>query len=162
MLSRPLAPFDTWLVQHRDDNYGFAWYCGRGIIVSQVVAAHGSAAAAWSYHHFEEQVLRDRAVELKRYGGLFVIHDWRAMQTYDAEARRIWQARMREREKGYLRGSVVCVARAGALLKMAVQAANVVTSTVHGVHVELSDNLEQVLRTHKLDVPPARVSGFFG
>lgn len=140
-------------MQHRDDSYGFAWYCGRGIIVSQVIATHGSAAAAWNYHQFEEQVLRDRAAELKRYGGLYVIHDWRAMQTYDAQARRIWQERMREREKGYLRGSVVCVARAGALLKMAVQAANVVTSTVHGVRVELSDDLEAVLQKNQIERP---------
>jgi hypothetical protein len=153
MLSRPRSPFESWLVQHRDDSYGFAWYCGRGIIVSQVISTHGSVSAARNYHRFEEQVLRDRAVELKRAGGLFVIHDWRAMQTYDGEARRIWQERMREREKGYLRGSVVCVARAGALLKMAVQAANVVTSTVHGVRVELSDDLEAVLRLHKIEGP---------
>lgn len=153
MLNRPRPPFDNWLVHHRDESYGFAWYCGRGYIVSQVISAHGTAAAARNYHRFEEQVLRDRAAELTRYGGLFVIHDWRAMQTYDAEARRIWQERMREREKGYLRGSVVCVAKAGALLKMAVQAANVVTSTVHSVRVELSDDLTAVLRQNKIEGP---------
>ncbi|HET8938328.1 MAG TPA: hypothetical protein VFN67_33015 [Polyangiales bacterium] len=153
MLSQPRPPLESWPVQHRDDSYGFAWYCRRGIIVSQVIYAHGSAAAAHNYHRFEEQVLRDRAAELERYGGLFVVHDWRAMQTYDAEARRVWQDRMRERDKGYLRGSVVCVAKAGALLKMAVQAANVITSVVHGVRVELSEDLEGVLREHAIEPP---------
>jgi hypothetical protein len=155
MQSQPRAPLDRWPIQHRDPNYGFAWYCGRGIIVSQVVATHGSAAAAHSYHDFEERILRERRFELARCGGLFVIHDWRAMQTYDAEARRVWQERMREREKGYLRGSIVCVARAGALLKMAVQAANVVASVVHGSKVALSEDLESALREHAVDGPGA-------
>jgi hypothetical protein len=95
-------------------------------------------------------VLRERAADCKRAGGLFVIHDWRAMVTYDAEARRVWQQRMREREKGYLRGSVVCVANAGALLRMAVQAANVVASVVHGAKVELSRDLTGTLRGYGL------------
>jgi hypothetical protein len=153
MLDQPRRPLERWPVQHRDDSYGFAWYCGRGIIVSQVIYPHGSAAAARNYHSFEEKVLRERSSELARHGGLFVVHDWRAMQTYDSEARRIWQERMREREKGYLRGSVVCVAKAGALLKMAVQAANVITSVVHGVRVELTEDLEQVLQKHAIDGP---------
>lgn len=153
MLSRPYPPLDDWPVQHRDPSYGFAWYCGRGIVVSQVQAVHGSVQAAINYHSFEEQVLHERSAELAQCGGLFVIHDWRLMKTYDAEARRIWQERMREREKGYLRGSVVCVASAGALLKMAVQAANLVTSVVHGVRVELSEDFEAVLREHALHGP---------
>jgi hypothetical protein len=104
-------------------------------------------AAARSYHEFEERVLREHADDCRRAGGLFVIHDWRAMETYDADARKFWQQRIRERPKGYLRGSTVCVASAGALLRMAVQAANLVASVVHGAHVELSTNLEATLRS---------------
>ena len=121
--------------------------------MSQVVASHGSAAAAHNYHDFEERILRERAPELARSGGLFVIHDWRLMTTYDAEARRVWQERMKQRERGYLRGSVVCVARASALLRMAVQAVNVVASVVHGSKVELADDLEAALREAGVDGP---------
>jgi hypothetical protein len=158
MLNRPVSPFETWPVQARISGYGFAWYCGRGIIVSQASSTHGSVEVVRNYHRFEEQVLRERAAELARHGGLFVIHDWREVRTYDADARRVWQERMREREKGYLRGSVVCVASAGALLKMAVQAANLVTSVVHGVSVELSVDLPAVLRKHALDGPLSNAS----
>jgi len=146
MHDQPRAPLDRWPIQHRDPNYGFAWYLGRGIIVSQVVAAHGTATAAHTYHNFEERILRERAPELSRHGGLFVIHDWRAMLTYDAEARRVWQERMKERERGYLRGSIVCVARSSALLKMAVQAVNVVASLLHGCKIELTEDVEVALR----------------
>lgn len=151
------APFDRWPVQHQDSHYGYAWYCGNGMIVSHIVATHGTAAAANSYHDFEERVLRERAADCAKAGGLFVIHDWRAMETYDAEARRIWQERMRARPKGYLRGSVVCVASAGALLRMAVQAANLVASVVHGAEVKLSSDLEGTLRQHGISAPPELV-----
>jgi hypothetical protein len=146
----PVAPFDRWPVQHRDLHYGYAWYCDNGLIVSHITTRHGTAAAAHSYHEFEARVLRERASDCQRAGGLFVIHDWRAMETYDAEARRVWQEHMRAREQGYLRGSVVCVASAGALLRMAVQAANLVASVVHGAKVELSEDIEGTLRAHGL------------
>jgi hypothetical protein len=152
-LERPLPPFDRWPVQHHDDHYGYAWYCGNGMIVSHITTSHGSTVAAHAYHDFETKILRDRVRDMQRAGGLFVIHDWRKMETYDAEARRVWQERMRAHEKGYLRGSVVCVARANALLRMAVQAANLVASVVHGAKVELSNDVEGTLALHKV-VPP--------
>jgi hypothetical protein len=72
------------------------------------------------------------------------------MQTYDAGARRVWQERMRERPRGYLRGSIVCLSSAGALLRMAVQAANLVASVVHSAHVELTTDLDATLREHNV------------
>jgi hypothetical protein len=150
------APFENWPIQHVDRHYGYAWYCGGGIIVSHITARRGTAAAAESYHDFETRMLREHAMDMKAAGGLFVIHDWRAMESYDADARRIWQERMRAHEKGYLRGSVVCVARANALLKMAVQAVNLVASVTHGVKVELSTDLDTVLKAHGVFDPPVR------
>lgn len=148
MPSAVQPPFDRWKVQHRDDRYGYAWYCGKAIIVSHITATHGSRAAAISYHEYEERMLTEHADDFARYGGLFVIHDWRAMVTYDAEARKVWQERIRARPKGYLRGSVVCVASAGALLRMAVQAANLVASVTHAARVELTTDIEASLREH--------------
>jgi hypothetical protein len=141
-------PFDRWTIQHQDDRYGYAWYCGNALIVSHITREHGSVAAARAYHDYEERMLREHADDCERCGGLFVIHDWRAMETYDADARRVWQERMRARPKGYLRGSVVCVASAGALLRMAVQAVNLVASVVHGAQVELATDLEGTLEKH--------------
>jgi hypothetical protein len=146
-------PFDRWAVQHQDPHYGYAWYCGGGYIVSHITAPHGTARAAHSYHEFEERVLREHADDCARAGGLFVVHDWRTMETYDADARRVWQERMRARAKGYLRGSIVCVSSAGALLRMAVQAANVVASISHGAKVELASDVVAVLRAHGLHDP---------
>lgn len=140
-----LAPFDRWPVQHYDPHYGFAWYCGKGLVISHIIIAHGSEAAANAYHDFEDAVLRDHAAELAENGGLFAIHDWRVMETYEAAARQVWQERMQTRPKGYLRGSIVCVKRAGPLLRMAVQAANLVASLSQGAKVELTNDLDGAL-----------------
>jgi hypothetical protein len=150
MPAPPQPPFDSWPIQHRDDHYGYAWYCGDGLIVSHITTRHGTIAAAVAYHNYEERMLREHAPDCEQANGLFVIHDWRAMETYDAGARRVWQERMRERPKGYLRGSVVCVSNAGALLRMAVQAANLVASVVHTARVELTTDLDSALRTHNV------------
>ncbi len=150
----PQRPLDGWRVQHADPHYGYAWYCGEGIVISQVIVPHGSVEAARAYHDFEDAILRDRSVDMQRAGGLFVIHDWRAMESYDGEARTVWQARMRLRPKGYLKGSVVCLARANKLLHMAVQAANLVASIAHGAKVELTTDLDRALRDHRIAEPP--------
>jgi hypothetical protein len=149
-----LPPFDRWPVQHSDPHYGYVWYCGRGLIVSHITVVHGTADAAHAYHEFEERMLDEHARDVKENSGIFVIHDWRKMATYDAEARRVWQDRMQRRPKGYLRGSVVCVVKAAPLLKMAVQAANLVASVTHQAKVELTTNLAGALLEH--DAHPER------
>jgi len=141
-------PFDRWPVQHEDPRYGYAWYFGRGLIVSHLTISHGTKEGANAYHDYESSILRLHDREVAEAGGLFVIHDWRAIVTYDSEARRIWQERMKSRKKGYLRGSVVCLARAAPLLKMAVQAANLWASVLHGAKVELTTDLRAALLAH--------------
>lgn len=151
-------PFERWPVQHFDPRYGYAWYCGGGVVVSHITIPCGTAAAAHAYHDYEGSVLALHGEEITRAGGLFVIHDWRAMTTYEAQSRQAWQERMRSRPKGYLKGSIVCVTRATPLLRMAVQAANLVASVVHGAKVELGSDVESVLRAHRVsplaEAPP--------
>jgi hypothetical protein len=149
----PQRPFEGWEIQHVDPHYGYAWYCGSGLIVSHITVSHGSAAAARAYHSFEETMLEDHAAEVRQSGGIFVIHDWRAMESYDGEARTVWQDRMRKRPKGYLRGSIVCLLRANALLRMAVQAANLVASVTQNAKVELTSDLDGALRRHHVTAP---------
>lgn len=99
-------------------------------------------------------MLQDHAAEVAEHGGIFVIHDWRTLITYEAEARRVWQDRMRERPKGYLRGSIVCLLKAGPLLRMAVQAANVVASVTHQAKVELTTDIHAALENLPTNHPP--------
>jgi hypothetical protein len=143
-----MPPFDKWPIHHVDPRYGYAWYLGQGLIVSHLTVTHGTNAAAHAHHDFESAVLREYADEVAENGGIYVIHDWRGMLTYDSSARRVWQERMQARQKGYLRGSVVCLVKAAPLLRMAVEAANLVASVTHGAKVELTTNIDAALAEH--------------
>ena len=158
ILLPPQSPFERWPLHHVDPRYGYVWYCGAGMVVSQLTITHATREVVDAYHGFEEQVLRECTDDLREAGGLFAIHDWRALESYDAAARTSWQERIKNRPKGYLRGSVVCVERANALLKMAVQAANVVASLTHGAKVELTTDIGPALTKHAVVAPKARVT----
>lgn len=105
-------------------------------------------------------MMEDHAADVAERGGIFVIHDWRTMVTYEAEARRVWQDRMQTRPKGYLRGSVVCVLKAAPLLRMAVQAANVVASVTHQAKVSLTTDLQAALAEHEAHPEPPKSRRF--
>jgi hypothetical protein len=149
----PAPPFEGWPTGGFDPRYGYAWWCGSGIIVTHITVAHSNRSTVTSYLDFESDILRKYAREIAKSGGLFVIHDWRTVRSYDSVARRIWQERMSERPKGYLRGSVVCVNKAAPFLRMAVQAANVVATLTHGAKVELTTDIESALRANGMPRP---------
>jgi hypothetical protein len=149
----PGRPFEHWPTNDFDPRYGYAWWCGSGIVVTHITVSHSSEVTVRAYLDFESDILRKYADELDQSGGLFVIHDWREVKSYDSIARRTWQKRMNERPKGYLRGSVVCVVKAAPLLRMAVQSANVVASLTHNAKVELTTDIEGALRAHGMPRP---------
>jgi hypothetical protein len=151
---RPLPPLQGWPVQRYDERFGFTWYCGEGIMVSQVLVPHGTEVAAHAYHDLADAVVARCRDDLERCGGLYVIHDLRQLRTYDASARRVWQERMRRRGRGYLRGSTVVVLEASPLLKMAVQGINLMASLSLGSSIELSTDLSAVLRAQRVAPPP--------
>jgi len=157
-LSRPpRPPFETWPLQLADERFGFAWYCGAGMIVTQGALTHGTQEAAHAYHDFADRVLIDHAEEIASSGGLYVIHDLRLLQTYDQSARRAWTERMKRRRNGYLRGSTVVVKEANSLLKMAVSGMNLMAAVSLGSTIELTTDLPGTLRQHDVH-PPRRIS----
>lgn len=143
-------PFDTWPAEHFDPHFGYAWYCGRGIVVAHMTITHGTEEGSNAYHDFESSVVDGHAEDVRRYGGLFVIHDWRTMASHEAAARRAWQDRMRDKPKGYLRGSIVCLAKANPVLKMAVQAVNLFSTVAYGAEVKIGTDIDAILREHSL------------
>ncbi|MFW6050443.1 MAG: hypothetical protein ACODAU_04670 [Myxococcota bacterium] len=150
---RPKPPLDAWPVQAYDERIGFIWYCEGGVIVSQATVRHGTPEAADAYHDLVDQALEARADDLARSGGLFVVHDWRELTSYDAAARKVWQERMRRRGRGYLRGAAVVVAQANPLLRMAVQGANLMAALNLGSHIELATDMPTLLRAHGIEPP---------
>lgn len=149
----PRPPFESWPLQVADDRFGFAWYCGAGVIVTQSVLTHGTQEAAHTYHDFADKILVEHADEIGKSGGLYVIHDLRLLQTYDHAARRAWTERMKRRRNGYLRGSTVVVNEPTPLLKMAVSGINLMAALSLGSEIELSTDLPATLRKHDVQVP---------
>lgn len=141
----PRAPFADWQDHHYDPHFGRAWWCNNAVIVAQMDVTHGTTEAASAYHRFEVAMLTRHADEVRESGGLYVLHDWRLISGYDTAARTYWQAQMRSRPKGYLRGSGVCIAKVAPLLKMAVQGANLVATLTRSGAVEVTDDIHMLV-----------------
>ena len=149
LLGPPAPPFSSWALQFVDEEFGYAWWCESAILVSQLAHSHASTEAARCFQDFQDHMLADHADAVRAHGGALVIHDWRKLRTYDAGARQVVQERMRARPRGSLRGSVICVTHVSALVRMAAQAANLVSTLTHGARVELVSDLQAVCIEHR-------------
>jgi hypothetical protein len=153
LIYRPEKPLDGWPLQIADERFGFAWYCGAGMIVTQAAVAHGTEAAAHAYHDLADRVLSRCTSDVEAAGGLYVIHDMRLLESYESTARRAWAERMSRRARGYLRGSTVVVDRASPLLKMAVSGINLLAALKLGSAIEIAKDMSEALRAHSVQRP---------
>jgi hypothetical protein len=143
------------------EEFGYAWYPAPGVMISQAVRRHATAAMAIRFQDLVDAVLLHDAQAIHRLGGITVINDWRLIESYDSEARKIIQDRMKRRPKGYLKATILAVPSATPLLRMAVQAANLLAALTSGGRVELTDDLELTLSILGLG-PPAPGEAFPG
>lgn len=152
-VSAPRVPFDRWPVQVFDPAFGFVWYTRPATYVTQLVVPHGTLACARAIQDHIDLLLVHRAAEIAEHAGLLVIHDWRVATGYDADARREFIERLRARPRSYLRGSVTCVALSP-MLRMVVQAGNLVATMVTGAKSEVASDPAPALRAHRVEAPP--------
>jgi len=150
----PTLPFSAWPLQYSDPDVGFAWYAGRGVIVTQVSGNHGTAHASTVLSDWIDQLLATHAADIAQFGGMLGIHDWRRVLKYDSDARKIWVDRINQRPKGYLRKAVVIIAD-NALLKMAIAGANLLVAIgARGQgQIEIATNAYEVLRKYQVALP---------
>ncbi len=150
----PAPPFSTWPVQLSDPDVGFAWYAGKGTVVTQISCTHGTARVATILNDWIDQLLQAHATEMASAGGLLGIHDWRRVKNYDSSVRRIWVERIGQRPKGYLRKSVVIIGD-NPLIKMAVAGANLLVAVAsrNQGQIELSTNVYETLRKYAVTAP---------
>jgi hypothetical protein len=139
-------------VQVYQESYGFLWYTEPATFVSQLVAEHATVSVVTWLHDHIDQVLAVRAEPIARAGGLLLVHDWRAMQGYDKEARLLFSERMKRRRPGYSRGAVVCVPDTP-LLRMAVQGTNLLAAFQVRTRVELVTDVTATLARHRVKMP---------
>ena len=145
----PSPPFSSWPLQFSDPDVGFAWYVGKGIIVTQASATHGTVRVATVVSDWIDELRERHHEEFDRFGGVLGIHDWRRIRTYESDARKVWVERINKRPPGYLRKAVVIVGDSP-LLKMAVAGANMflaVASRNDG-RIEVATNVYQILNKY--------------
>jgi hypothetical protein len=149
---RALAPFADWPVQVFDPRLGFAWWARPAVFVSQSIIERGDVPAVEVVQGWIDGCLRERGDEIRDAGGLFVFHDWRTLRGYSSEARAAYLARMRARPKDYLRHSVTCVP-VHPLVRMAVEAGNLVAALTARAKVEIASDPARVLAQHTIAPP---------
>jgi hypothetical protein len=157
---RPQPPFADWPIQVFDARMGFGWWARPAVFVSQAIIERGDVPAVDAVQGWIDACLRERADEVRAAGGLFVFHDWRTLRGYSSEARALYLARMRARPKDYLRHSVTCVP-VHPLVRMAVEAGNLVAALTARAKVEIAADPARVLAEHGI-LPPIVGSPFPG
>lgn len=155
----PLPPFSDWPVQIFEEQLGFVWYAEPAAFVLQTVAEHGNVHLVERFNDLIDRVLDQKRDEVRDAGGLFIFHDWRVMVGYDKEARVRQLERMRAREPGYARRTVVAVLPKNRLLRMAVEAVNLFAAVTLRSKVELVTDPDDALGRSGI-VVPARGSTF--
>lgn len=148
----PRAPFDRWPLQAFDPSFGFAWYTQPATFVTQLAVERGTLASARFIQDHIDLVLEHRAEEVASAGGLLIVHDWRIARGYELEARREFMERLRARPRSYLRRAVTCI-NVSPMLRMVVEAGNLVVTLVTGAKGEIADDPAPVLLRHRVEVP---------
>ncbi len=133
----PRAPFADWPIQLYDARFGFAWFTEPCTFINQLVHPTGTVEVASSLHDAIDHVIAREWARIDKCGGLTIIHDWRKMSDYTSEARVEYLARMKRRDRKYLR-NVVAILPDRPLLKMAVQTANIVMALSTGGRLKVT------------------------
>lgn len=152
-VTSPLPPFADWPIQAHDPAFGFAWYAQPAAFVSQAHVRVGDETAVRVVQGWIDVVLAEREADIRAAGGLLVFHDWRLVERYTTEARVLYLQRMRARPKNYLRHSVTCV-KGHPLLRMAVEAGNLVAAMTARAKVELAADPGLALARQGVQRPP--------
>lgn len=150
---RPAPPFEAWPVQIHEEGLGFAWYAEPAAFVLQAGVEHGTVAFVDRFNDLIDHILLVRRDAVRAAGGVFILHDWRRMSGYDKEARTRAFERMRARERGYSRRTIVAVSPKSRLLRMAVEAGNLFATVTLRSTVELVTEPAQVLRRSGIQAP---------
>jgi len=155
MPPRPAAPLDRWPLQLHVPEFGFFWFGQPAVFVDQTTHANATERDATLVHDVIDQLLVDRSEEVEAAGGLFIVHDWRSLETYEGDARRTFMARMRQRKPGYLRGAVAVLPKAASpLLRMALEGANLFAAVALSRRIQVAHDITQVLNAHGVTPPP--------
>lgn len=142
MLIAPRAPFAGWVPHFSDDRVGHGWYLGSaGAFLSQTQVTRATADGATVLSGWVDTCLERDRERIDAMGGLFIFHDFRSIETYEAEARLVMTERIKARPRGYSRQTVLLI-QATPLVKMAMQVANVAMAVTGGKGMRMIHDLD--------------------
>jgi hypothetical protein len=154
----PGPPFAGWPVQHFDPLIGFFWYAHPAAFVSQSVVAHGSREVVERQNDLLDHVLAVRADEIHAHGGLLIFNDWRSVTGYDQDARARQPARMEARAAGYARRTIIIVKTESRLLRMAIEATNLLGTLKRNAQIEVDFDPARAFSQVRLAPPLPAIS----
>lgn len=159
--TRPRPPFLSWPVQLCDPAFGYIWFAHPAVIATQTTIEHGDLAWATYVHDRIDQALEHAATEVAQSGGILFIHDFRSLRSYDKAARLEYLQRMRRRRQGYSRGTIVAIRTDQPLLRMGIQAANLLLAVAVKAPLSMIDDPREAVET-SVQSPPAASETFPG
>ncbi|MFO0552920.1 MAG: hypothetical protein U0271_31320 [Polyangiaceae bacterium] len=139
-------------MQRVDHRFGYFWFVAPNVFINQAHIHRANAAAAHAVQDWIDALLTARKDSIAAAGGLIAVHDWRKLEGYDSDARRIYSDRMRRRPTGYLKAAYAIVPDTP-LFKMAVQAINLVAAVGAGGRIVLAHDPADVLARLKIETP---------
>ena len=151
MIAGPRNPFHDWPIQIETPTF-YAWYAEPGVFISQITVDHATGKDAETLTRLIDQVLLAKEAELTPLGGLLAIHDWRALRTYEPEARAIFMQRVRTHKPGKFREAAVAI-NVNPLLRMAIGAANTFLVLATGRNVHAVSAVAPLLIKHGVKKP---------
>lgn len=121
---------------------GHAWYVASvGAFVSQTQVSRATVRGALTLSGWVDTCLAMDRARLAELGGLLIFHDFRSLDTYEAEARLAMTERIKARPRGYARQTVLLI-QATPLMKMAMQVANVAMAVTGGKGMRMIHDVE--------------------
>ena len=155
----PSAPSTAWPT-HWGRPTGFAWYVKPAALVTQSRGTRGTLEASLSVGRIVDAVLSACADDVAREGGLLILHDWRHITTWDADARRHMMQRVRDDSMRKIR-RVVVVMNVSPIIGAALQTACMLYSLA-GTPMQVSKDVTPILLQYGIAPPgplPARLAG---
>jgi hypothetical protein len=121
-MNGPRHPLHDWPLQVTTPGF-YAWYAEPAVFISQTTGDRGTKRDAEEITHLVDIAIEERGEDVKRLGGLLIVHDWRSLKGYDADARAFMMDRLRSHTRGRIREMVIAI-EMSPLFQLALGAAN--------------------------------------
>ena len=107
---RAAPPFETWPVQLWARDIGLRiWYAEPAVFVTQISTKVARLPQAQMIGQAMDHVLRRFRQQVDMHHGLLVIHDWRSVEVFEADANSYYTHRISGYQRGEQRGASIAL-----------------------------------------------------